>query len=185
LNYAISVPADSVRIELYYSPTPDQVPLADQCRDFVHCGEIIPTDGKATVNLDMTCVFSEPQPGVDGPEYWKTHPRDWPVDVITIGGRILTRLQAISLMSVPDRNDKTRTAFRHLVAAKLNVLIGNDDSCISDAIEATDAWLTRYPVGSGVKATSVAWKRISETVARLDAYNSGLLCAPLRVHDGI
>jgi hypothetical protein len=181
INYAASVPADNVRLELYYHPTPELVPLADWCRDFVLCGQIVPVDGKATVNVNMTCVFT----GVDGPEYWKTHPSDWPVDVITIGGRTLTKLQAISLMSVPDRNDKTRTAFRNLVAAKLNVLVGNEDSCISDSIEATDSWLTRYPLGSGVKATSAVWKRISEAVVRLEAYNSGLLCAPLRVHDGI
>jgi hypothetical protein len=184
INYAISVPADNVRIELYYHPTPDLVPLADQCRDFVLCGQIIPTDGKASVNVNMTCVFTEPdQPGVAGPGYWKNHIREWPVNSITIGRRNFTKLQAVILMSLPDRDDKTKTAFRHLVAAKLNVLIGNDDSCISEAIEAADAWLARNPVCSGVRASSPAWKRISGVIARLEAYNSGLLCAPLRGHD--
>ena len=181
INYVISVPADNVRIELYYSPTPDLVPLADQCRDFVLCGQIIPADGKASVSVNMTCVFSPPtQPGVAGPGYWKNHPRDWPVDSITIGGRTLTKLQAIILMSLPERGDKTKNAFRQLVAAKLNVLAGNDDSCIAEAIDAADAWLARNPVCSGVRASSPAWKRISGVIARLEAYNSGLLCAPLR-----
>jgi len=184
VNYTISAPMDNVRLELYYHPTPDLVPLADRCRDFVLCGQIIPVDGKATVNVDMTCVFSQPeQPGVAGPGYWKNHPRDWPVDSITIGGRSLTRLQTLSLMSLPEKGDKTKNAFRHLVAAKLNVLIGNDDSCIAEAIEAADAWLARYPVCSGVRASSPAWKRISRVIARLEAYNSGELCAPSRGDD--
>lgn len=181
LNYAISVPVDHVRLELYYHPTPDLVPLADQCRDFVLCGQIIPEDGKTTVivNVAMTCKFSEPEKACAlSPGYWKNHPDNWPVDEITIGGRTLTKLQAIALMSLPERGDKTKNAFRHLVAAKLNVLAGTDDSCIAEAIEAADAWLARHPVCSGVRASSAAWKRISRVIARLDAYNNGELCAP-------
>ena len=179
LNYAISVPADNVRIELYYHPTPESVPLSEWCRDFVQCGAIVPSNGEALVNVDMTCVFSVPaQPGVASPGYWKNHPRDWPVDAITIGKRTYSRLQAIILMSLPERGDKSKNAFRHLVAAKLNVLVGNDDSCIAEAIEAADAWLARNPVCSGVRASSAAWKKISRVIERLEAYNSGRLCAP-------
>ena len=181
LNYAISVPMDNVRIELYYHPTPESVPLAEWCRDFVLCGEIVPSNGEALVHVNMTCDFSVPaQPGVATPGYWKNHPRDWPVDAITIGKRTYSRLQAIILMSLPERGDKSKNAFRHLVAAKLNVLAGNDESCISDAIEAADAWLARNPVCSGVRASSAAWKKISRVIERLDAYNNGRLCAPSR-----
>ena len=179
INYAISVPADNVRIELYYHPTPDLVPLADQCRDFVQCGQIIPADGKASVSVDMTCVFTEPGKAcVAGPGYWKNHPENWPVDAITIGGRTLTKQQAIMLMRLPERGDKSKNIFRHLIAAKLNVLAGADDSCISEAIEAADAWLGRNPVCSGIRASSAPWKRISRVIARLAAYNHGELCAP-------
>lgn len=181
-NFIFSAPFDDVRIELYYSETPDQTPLADQCRDFVLCGQIIPVDGKAIVNVDMTCEAPIPpvQPGVAGPGYWKNHPSAWPVDEITIGGRTYPKRMAILLMSLPEKGDKTKTVFRHLVAAKLNVLVGNDDSCIAEAIEAADAWLARHPVCSGVRASSLPWRRIAPVVTRLDAYNSGLLCAPPR-----
>jgi len=181
MNYAITVDAENVRIELYYHPQPDLVPLASQCREFIQCGQIIPSGGTAVADLDMTCDFDEAgQPGVAGPGYWKNHPRDWPVNAITIGGRTHPRLQAIILMSLPERGDKTKTAFRHLAAAKLNVLAGNDGSCIAGAIEAADAWLARNPMCSGVRASSAAWKRISGVIARLEAYNSGQLCAPTR-----
>ena len=179
LNYAISVPVDHVRLELYYHPTPDLVPLADQCREFVLCGQIIPEDGKTTVNVDLTCKFSEPEKACAlSPGYWKNHPDNWPVDEITIGGRTLTKLQAIVLMRLPEKGDKTKNAYRHLIAAKLNVLAGTDDSCIAEDIEAADAWLIDHPVCSRVRASSAAWKSISSVIARLDAYNNGELCAP-------
>jgi hypothetical protein len=181
LNYAISVPTDNVRIELYYHPTPESVPLAEWCRDFVLCGEIVPSNGEALVSVDMTCVSTVPaQPGVAGPGFWKRHPREWPVNVITIGGRSFHRLPAIILMCLPERGDKTKAAFRQLAAAKLNVLAGNDDSCIAESIAAADAWLARYPVCSGVRASSAAWKKISRVIERLEAYNSGRLCVPSR-----
>jgi hypothetical protein len=181
LNYVISLPVDNVRLELYYHPTPEKVPLSEWCREFVLCDAIVPVNGVATVNVDMTCVFSEPeQPGAGTPGYWKNNPSAWPVDVITIGGRTYQKLQAIAIMNLPDRKDQTKIAFRHLVAAKLNVLIGNDDSCIAEAIEAADAWLALHPVCSGVRASSAAWKEIAAVIARLDAYNNGLLCAPPR-----
>jgi len=43
-----------------------------------------------------------------------------------------------------------------------------------------DAWLARNPVCSGVRASSAAWKKISRVIERLEAYNSGRLCAPSR-----
>jgi len=177
INYAISVPVDNVRIELYYHPMPDQVPLAEQCRDFVLCGEVIPADSKATVNVDMLCDFSVPPTGcVRSPGYWKNHPDNWPVDEITIGGHTIPKRMAIQLMRLPERGDKARNVFRHLIAAKLNVLAGADDSCIAESIEAADAWLARHPVR--IKASSLPWRRIAGVIARLGAYNDGELCAP-------
>jgi hypothetical protein len=181
LNYSISVPADNVRLELYYHPTPELVPLADWCREYVLCGQIILEDGKTNVivNVAMTCKFSEPEKACAlSPGYWKNHPDSWPVDEITIGGRTLTKLQAIALMKLPEKGDKTKNAFRNLVAAKLNVMAGTDDSCIAKGIDTADAWLTAHPVCSRVKASSAAWKSISSEIARLDAYNNGELCAP-------
>jgi len=71
--------------------------------------------------------------------------------------------------------------FQALVAAKLNVLIGNNDSCIKDTIEKADAWMTENPLGSKVKAKGPAWQVDGEALKdRLDDYNNGKLCAPAR-----
>ena len=68
-----------------------------------------------------------------------------------------------------------------LVAAKLNILIGNPYSCVSDTVLEADAWMATYgPVGSGVRANSDAWKIGEPLYLILDDYNNGLLCAPHR-----
>ena len=119
-------------------------------------------------------------PGTGTPGYWKNHPEAWPVGSITIGGVTYSRDAAIFLMGLPD-GDKTYTVFRALVAAKLNVLIGNDSTCILSTISAADDWMADYgPVGSEVRASSLAWTLGEPLYGRLDAYNNGELCAPHR-----
>jgi hypothetical protein len=119
-------------------------------------------------------------PGTGTPGYWKTHPEAWPVDLIEIGGASYAKDQALYWMGLPD-GDKTITMFRSLVSAKLNVLIGNDASCIASTIAAGDAWMASYgPVGSGVKGRSAAWKAGEAIYWELDAYNNGDRCAPHR-----
>jgi SdrD B-like domain len=120
------------------------------------------------------------QPGTGTPGYWKNHPEAWPVDAITIGGVSYTRAQAIEILEKPGK-DRTLTMFSSLVPAKLNVLIGNDGSCVEGTIAAADEWMhTVGPVGSGVHPASLAWKVGEPMHRQLDNYNNGMLCAPHR-----
>lgn len=119
------------------------------------------------------------QPGTGTPGYWKNHPEAWPLDVVTLGGVDYTKTQALGMMDTPGK-DKSLTMFSSLISAKLNVLSGNDSTCVASTIEAADSWMTTYPAGSGVKAASLAWK-LGEPLHRLmDNYNNGMLCAPHR-----
>ena len=119
-------------------------------------------------------------PGTGTPGYWKNHAEAWPVDSIVIGGVVYTKEQALFWMGQPD-GDKTITMFRSLVSAKLNVLIGNDSSCIASYIASADAWMAANgPVGSQVKARTAAWKAGESLYYELDAYNNGDRCAPHR-----
>ena len=59
----------------------------------------------------------------------------------------------------------------------LNVLVGNDGSCVKETIAAANAWMTTYPVGSGVPASSAAWSYGEPLHITLDNYNNGRLCA--------
>jgi hypothetical protein len=119
-------------------------------------------------------------PGTGTPGFWKNHPEAWPADTIEIGGNVYTKAQAIYLMQHPTKTDKTYNMFEQLVAALLNVEIGNDDSCIAATLIAADDWMAAHPVGSGVNADSAAWTSIASVFLRLDDYNNGLLCAPSR-----
>jgi SdrD B-like domain len=120
------------------------------------------------------------QPGTGTPGYWKNHPEAWPVASITVGGVVYSQAEALAWLGSVGK-DRTSTMFSSLVSAKLNVLAGNDASCVSSTIDAADAWMSLYgPVGSSVHAASFAW-RIGEPLHRLmDNYNNGMLCAPHR-----
>jgi hypothetical protein len=119
--------------------------------------------------------------GVGTPGFWKNHPEAWPVDTITIGGVTYTKAEAIAWMDAAEKGDKTLTMFSQLVAAKLNVLAGNEAGCINGTIAAADLWMATYgPVGSGVKASSAAWAIGGPLATTLDDYNNGRLCAPSR-----
>jgi len=133
-------------------------------------------------------------PGTGTPGYWKNHPEAWPVDVsgapvtIMIGGVSYTKTAALAGLAKITK-DKTTTMFSSLLSAKLNLLIGNDGSCLigvtGDTIALADAWMTAPPIGygplgSGVAASSNAWKIGEPYHQTLDAYNNGLACAPHR-----
>src|SRR2546428_10904751 len=72
-------------------------------------------------------------PGTGTPGYWKNHPDAWPVSSITVGGVSYTKAQAIYWLGHVG-TDKTTTMFSSLVPAMLNVLIGNDASCVNSTI---------------------------------------------------
>ena len=126
----------------------------------------------------------ENQPGTGTPGYWKNHPEAWPVQSITIGGVSYTKAQAIAWLGKVGK-DKTTTMFSSLVSARLNVIIGNDSSCVASTMTAADLWMTAPPtgygpVGSNVAASSYAWSVGEPLHQQMDAYNNGLLCAPHR-----
>jgi hypothetical protein len=164
--------------------------LPDRCEPFtnnawavghpLYEGEYLPNVyDYASWTIEVIC---EPPlgTGTGTPGYWMNHPDAWPVNEIVIGGMNYVKADAIALMEAPVKGDKTLTMFPALVSAKLNVLIGNEASCIQATIDQADAWMVEYPVQSGVKGKSPAWKDGEPLYETLDAYNNGELCAPHR-----
>jgi SdrD B-like domain len=128
----------------------------------------------------FTPPVEEPPPGTGTPGFWKNHPEAWPVDTITVGGVDYTMDEAIEWLKKVGK-DKTTTMFSSLVPAMLNVLVGNDGSCVGSTITAANAWMAAHgPVGSSVSASSDAWAEGEPLHKHLDAYNNGLLCATHR-----
>ncbi len=136
--------------------------------------------GGEDTSIDFGFFASVSQPGTGTPGYWKNHPEAWPVETIVVGGVTYNKTDAISWLDRPGK-DKTITMFSSLVPAMLNVLVGNDSSCVASTIAAADEWMTTYgPVGSGVHAASFAWKVGEPLHRQMDNYNNGMLCAPHR-----
>jgi len=133
---------------------------------------------RTDVDFGYKSPFSNPGTGTIG--YWKNHPEDWPVESITLGNQTYTKTQAIALLGKASAGDKSIDLAKQLIAAKLNVIIDNDSTCISSTITAADNWLKQYPVGSGVSGSSAAWQTGSPLHTTLDDYNNGELCAPHR-----
>ncbi|MDH3948459.1 MAG: hypothetical protein OEU74_05820 [Gammaproteobacteria bacterium] len=124
-------------------------------------------------------TFTNPGTGTQG--YWRNHPEAWPVDEITIGGVTYPKADAIDLMDRAPKGDKTYNMFRQLIAAMLNILIDNDNTCIQTVVDDADQWLTDNPLGSNVRANADAWSLEGDALHEaLDSYNNGQLCAPHR-----
>jgi hypothetical protein len=62
----------------------------------------------------------------------------------------------------------------------LNILVGNDASCVSGTIASANDWMALHPVGSNIAGSSPAWAVGEPLHQTMDAYNNGLLCAPHR-----
>ncbi len=118
--------------------------------------------------------------GAGTPGYWKTHPEAWPYTEITIGGTTYSREAAIDLMEAPTAGDKWLNMFEQVVAAKLNLAIGTDPTCISTDLTAADTWLGTEAGNRKIRASSATWQGISSTFTKIDDYNNGFLCAPSR-----
>lgn len=121
--------------------------------------------------------------GTGTPGYWASNPQAWPAVTVTVGGVSYSRDEAIGFLMTSTSGDATFIMFRALVAAKLNVLLGTDPSCISATIAAADAWMADHgPVGSGVRpgGPTSPWKVGEPLATDLDRYDRGLLCAPSR-----
>lgn len=129
--------------------------------------------------FDMT-VTPGGGPGTGTPGYWKNHPEAWPVEQIDIGGTTYTKEEAIGIMWMKKSGDKSLTLFAALVCAKLNVVLGNNSSCVDNTITLADAWMSMYPAGSVIEGSSSAWMIGEPLYIVLDSYNNGLLCAPHR-----
>lgn len=164
----------------------------------LYTGFIIFSETQSLIQFDFEICPEEFVPeGTGGHGYWKNHSEEWPINEITIGGITYTKDEAVSLMWLPVKGDKTLKMFRALVSAKLNIMSGNEDACIVETIFAADDWMGTYgPVGNGVKgkrqawkkgkckawkkSKCKAWKKGKQIYSDLNDYNSGLLCAPHR-----
>ena len=112
--------------------------------------------------------------------YWKSHgpiplgnnSNQWPVTSLTLGGTTYSDLDLLSILNTPGAGNGLITLAHQLIAAKLNVANGANDSAIAATIVAADALIgTRIvpPIGTGSLSNGSA----SSLIAPLTSYNEG------------
>jgi hypothetical protein len=107
--------------------------------------------------------------------YWKNHPQAWPTHKVQVGGYWFTKSDALYYLNASVEGWAALQLFHQLVPAKLNVMIGNDDSCIADTLYWADVWFYYYFQGYPVDDDDAR-----ALAGVLDMYNNGRLCAPHR-----
>jgi hypothetical protein len=114
--------------------------------------------------------------------YWKTHgpiptgnnSNEWPVTELTLGTVLYTDLQLQSIFDTPAAGNGLISLSHQLMAAKLNVANGADDSAVAGAVAAADALIGGLevpPVGAGSLPNSAT----SALTSTLTSYNEGLI----------
>ncbi|MFL6247752.1 MAG: hypothetical protein ACJ74H_17140 [Thermoanaerobaculia bacterium] len=112
--------------------------------------------------------------------YWKSHgpiplgnnSNEWPVTSLDLGGTTYSDLDLLSILNTPGAGNGLVTLAHQLIAAKLNVANGANDSAIAASIAAADALIgTRIvpPLGSGSLPNSAT----SGLIGELTSYNEG------------
>jgi len=112
--------------------------------------------------------------------YWKSHgpiplgnnSNEWPVTSLTLGGTTYSDLELLSILNKSGAGNGLITLAHQLIAAKLNVASGADDSAIAATIAAADALIGARivpPVGSD----SLSNSSTSSLIAALTSYNEG------------
>ncbi|MCI0444370.1 hypothetical protein L0152_14325 [bacterium] len=115
---------------------------------------------------DPGCTFSQ--------GYWKRHQEVWPVDNLFLGNVNYTKVQLLLIFDEPVRGNGLISLSHQLIATKLNVAYGADDSVIADTVIIADALigdLVVPPIGIGFLPTDA----VSPLVELLTVYNEGTI----------
>lgn len=176
------VPGQDYVIKAAVHAEDETVAVADIAVTGGFCATETPTPTNTPTNTPEPTATNTPVPTATTPPgsgctrtqgYWKNHPANWPVEEITIGGVTYTKAEAIEILKTAPRGDATYILAHQLIAAKLNILNGADDSAVADTIIAADAWLVAFPLGSNPGNPE---RRDGIILARiLDRYNNGII----------
>jgi|GEM_PF-3947734 len=126
----------------------------------------------------IVVVPPPPSRGCPGtPGFWKNHPDEWPVNTLILGEISYTKQELLDLLNTPGNGDASMTLGRHLIAAKLNVASGVDDTPVADTIADADDLLGEFddPLPLGIKPNSPIGHEMLDLAGVLDEYNNGEL----------
>lgn len=104
-------------------------------------------DQESAITFDVLCgeEVVEPNPCRYSPGYWRNNQELWPVQTMAVGGLNLVQRELVAIMNAPIRGNSSLLMARELIAAKLNVYNGCDDSIVP-SIEEADLFLVNHPL---------------------------------------
>ncbi len=98
----------------------------------------------ATATTVPSTAMPESQVYVYGLGYWKNHPDVWTVDSLILGHETYLQAELLDLLNEPTSSDTSLILAQQLIAARLNVASGADNSTIAATIAAAKTWLGNY-----------------------------------------
>lgn len=104
--------------------------------------------------------------------YWKIHPGVWPVTTLTLGTVSYSQAQLLQILNKPAGGNGLIILCHQLIATKLNISNGADNSLIAGTVLAADAQIGSLvcpPVGSG----SLTPSSVESNADQLDDWNEG------------
>ncbi len=167
----------------------DEIPVCFEVSDCTHQeARIVVTDGdeswEVLLDLPDLCPDETEEPETEEPGepgctrtrgYWKNHEESWPVDSLVLGGISYTQAECLEILDAPTRGDVSYQMASQLIASKLNVAAGADDSDIADVIVAADAWIVDHDIdGSGIPLGTVDYDGDEDIKDDLDDWNNGV-----------
>ena len=163
---AVSCPQSSLALGETMICTGNGIAEAGQYAN-IGCVDVVRGDGSVELTAcDPSHYYGEeppPPPTGEGctytQGYWKTHGPDakgnnsneWPVTSLTLGGITYTDAELQEIMDEPVKGNGLVSLAHQLIAAKLNVANGADDTAIAGAIADADALIAGLivpPVGN-------------------------------------
>jgi len=121
-----------------------------------------------------SCTFSQGHWKTHGPIPTGNNSNEWPVNSLMLGTVVYTDLELLSIFNASVGGNGLISLAHQLIAAKLNVANGADDSAIAATIAAADALIGALvvpPVGGG----SLAPATTGALTTLLDDYNNGII----------
>jgi cysteine-rich repeat protein len=101
--------------------------------------------------------------------YWKNHEEAWPVSSLTLGSTTYSKDELLEILRTPVKGNGLISLAHQLIAAKLNVAAGADESDIEDVIDDADDLIGGLVVGVDTLAPSAT----AGLAGKLDAFNNG------------
>jgi hypothetical protein len=123
--------------------------------------------------------FTTTPPGSDtcplSQGYWKTHGSAWPVSQLTLGSIIYQQDDLLSLLAKPVKGDASISLAKQLIAAKLNLANGTEETPVESVIASADTLIGASNLPMGVKSRTALGRSMTQQSSLLDSYNNGKL----------